>query len=75
MTSTEKTTAIRSASEVLNLNLTEDQIQRLVAGEEIELTDGASEAAECCPDGWIGIGHDPRWCIKPFPPQVKICWG
>lgn len=77
MTSTERTAALRSASEVLNLSLTEEQIQRLVAGEEIELTDGAFEAAECCPDGWIGIGHKPRFCIKPFPPppKVQICWG
>jgi hypothetical protein len=74
---------VRRAVRDAGLNLDEDALDRLARGEEVELSTGASDAeaasadaAECCPAGWIGIGHNPRWCIKPgIPPKVKICWG
>lgn len=72
----------RRAVQEAGLNLDQDSLDRLARGEEVELSTEAApegtaaDAAECCPSGWIGIGHKPRFCIKPsIPPRIKICWG
>jgi hypothetical protein len=64
---------VRQGLEAAGINLDDDATQRLAAGEEVEI---AAEAGDCCPAGWIGIGHRPRFCIKPeVPPKLKVCWG
>jgi hypothetical protein len=72
----------RRAIQEAGLNLDQDTLDRLARGEEVELSaesapaNAAADVADCCGAGWIGIGHNPRWCIKPgFPPKIKICWG
>jgi hypothetical protein len=63
----------RTALENAGLNLDSETLDRLIAGEEVELSPTADD---CCPDGWIGIGHKPRWCFKiGLDPRFKICWG
>jgi hypothetical protein len=72
----------RNAIREAGLNLDEDTIARLARGEEVELSaasatsNAAADAEDCCGDGWIGIGHKPRFCFKiGNPPKFKICWG
>jgi hypothetical protein len=64
---------VRRALADARLDLDEETIERLAREEEVELR---ADASDCCPDGWVGIGHKPRWCIKiGNPPKFKLCWG
>lgn len=68
---------IRQSARDLGLDFTNEQLERLATGEEVEWTPQAEALADdCCPEGYIGIGHKPRFCIKPeWPPKLSICWG
>ena len=77
----------RRALQDARLNVDSDTMDRLAAGEEVDLSAvgtsadalsaaASADAADCCGSGWIGFGHKPRFCVKiGNPPKVKICWG
>lgn len=75
MSPSDKEQDVQKVSEAMKLGLSAKQIKTLVDGGTIELA-GAEAGADCCPEGWVGIGHKPRFCIKiEKPPKIQICWG
>jgi hypothetical protein len=79
---------LRKSADQIGLSLTDDQLAKLAKGESVELDPAtamkrgpvagfkAGAADPCdCGEGFISIGHKPKWCIKPWPFTVKVLPG